>query len=58
MDKADYTDRFGASIPLTNRPSIYVELITNGATGVIRAKAKAIHRARITDWDAFEAEER
>ena len=58
MDKADYTERFGAPLPRPNRPAIYDESTAEGANGVIRATAKAIHRARITDWDAFEAVER
>ena len=58
MDKAGYTKRFGAPFPRPNRPVIYNELIADSMTGVIRAKDKAIHRARITDWDAFGATER
>ena len=58
MDKADYTDSFGAPFPRPTHPEIYDESIADGAIGVIRAKAKAIHRAHITDWDAFEAAER
>ena len=53
MDKADYTERFGAPFPRTNRPVIYKELIADGTTGVIRAKAGATHCARITDWDTL-----
>ena len=53
MEKADYTERFGALFSRLNRPAIYDESIANGATGVIRAKAEAIHCARITNWDAF-----
>ena len=53
MDKADYTDRFGALFQCLNRLAIYNGLITDSATGVIFAKAKSIHRARITDWDTF-----
>ena len=53
MYKANYTERFGAPFPRPNRPAIYDESIANGATGVIRAKAKDIHRACITDWYAF-----
>ena len=56
MDKADYTKRFSALSPRPNHLSIYNELIADGATGVIRAKA--IHCARITEWNTLEAEER
>ena len=55
MDKADYTKRFSAPFPCPNRPVIYNELIADGATGVIRAKYNAIHRACITNLGAFEA---
>ena len=58
MDKADYTKIFGALFPHLNNPVIYDELIAKSSTGVIRAKAKSIHCARITDWDAFETAER
>ena len=58
MDKADYTNRFGAPFPRPNRPVIYDKSISDGMTGVIGVKAKPIYRARITDWDAFEAVER
>ena len=58
MDRADCTDRFGALFPRLNRSAIYNESIPDGATGVICAKAKAIHRARITNWDEFDASER
>ena len=49
MYKADYSARFGALLPGLAYPEIYYELIANGATRVIRAKAEAIHRARITN---------
>ena len=59
IDKSNYTKRFGAPFSGPNRPAIYDEFIADGATGVIRAKtAEAIHRARITEWDAFEAVDR
>ena len=58
MDKADYTERFCAPFPCPKRLAKYDESIADDATGVIRAKAEAIHRACITDWDAFEAAER
>ena len=58
MDKDDCTYLFGAPFPCPKRPEIYDESIANSATGVIRAKAEAIHRSRITNWDAFEAEDR
>ena len=58
MNKANYTNRFDAPFPRPKRPAIYDESIENGATGVIHANSKAIHRGRITDWDAFEAAER
>ena len=58
MDKANYTDCLGALFPHPNRPEIYNKLIADGATGVIFAKAKAIHCARIADWDTFKAVER
>ena len=58
MEKANYTDRFGTPLPRPNCQAIYDESISDGATGVIRAKDKATHRAHITDWDAFEAAER
>ena len=58
MDKADYTERFGAPFPRLNLPAIYDKYIADGATGVVRAKAKAIHRTCITDRDAFKAAER
>ena len=57
MDKADYTEKFGAPFPHLKRPAIYEESIANGTIGVIRAKAEAINCARITDWDASEAAE-
>ena len=53
MDKTDYSERFGAPLPRPKLPAIYDESIANGATGVIRAKAEAIHCTRITDWDEF-----
>ena len=37
---------------------MYNGLIADGATGVIRTKAKAICCARITNWDVFKAAER
>ena len=55
MDKVNYTKRFGTPFPRLNRPAIHNESISEGATGVIRAKSEAIHSAQITDWDAFEA---
>ena len=58
MDKSDYTERFGAPFPRPNRLVIYDKSIVYGATGVVSAEAENIHRARITDWDAFEAAER
>ena len=58
MDKADYTNRFDAPFPRPNRPAIYDESIADGMTGVIHAKAKSIHCAHITDWDALKAAER
>ena len=58
MDKANYTDRFGAPFPRPKHSARYDELIADGATGVIRAKSEAIHCVRITEWDAFEAVER
>ena len=58
MDKADYTKRFGAPFPRPNRLAIYDESIADGATGVIRSKEEAMHCARITNWDTFEAAER
>ena len=58
MDKADYINRLGAPFPRPNRPVIYDKSISDGMTGVIGVKAKPIYRARITDWDAFEAVER
>ena len=58
MDKADYTERLGALFPRPNRLAINNESIADGATGVIRAKAESIHRAHITDWEAFEMAER
>ena len=58
MDKANYTKCFGALLPHLKRLAIYDKFIADGANGVIRAKAKAIHHARITDWDAFEAADR
>ena len=39
MDKADYTNCFGAPFPRPNCTTIYDESIANGATGVIRAKS-------------------
>ena len=53
MDKDDCTYLFGAPFPCPKRPEIYDESIANSATGVIRAKAEAIHRSRITNWDVF-----
>ena len=44
--------------PRLNHLVIYDESIADGATGMIRAKSEAIHCARITDCDAFEAGER
>ena len=58
MDKSDYTNRFGVPFPRPIHLAIYDESIADGATGVIRAKDKAIHRARITDWDMFKVAER
>ena len=58
MDKADYTKRFGAPFPRPNRPAIYDESISDGATSVVHAKAEALHCSRITNWDAFEAAEK
>ena len=58
MDKADYTDCFGAPLPCPNRPEIYDESIADGSNGVIHTKAKAIHRSCITNWDTFEAADR
>ena len=58
IDNDDYTERFGTPFPCLKRPSIYDESIADGVTGVIRTKAKAIHRARITDWDTLESAER
>ena len=58
MDKANYIESYSALFPRPNRPKIHAELIADGATGVIRAKAEAIHRANITEWDSFEAAER
>ena len=58
MDNADYSDQLIASFPCPKRPEIYDLLIADGATGVICAKAEAIHCACITDWDAYEAVER
>ena len=55
MDKVNYTERFGALFPRPNRPAIYDKSITDGATGVIRAKSEAIHFACITNRDAVEA---
>ena len=58
MDKSDYTNRFGVPFPRPKISDIYDESIADGATGVISAKAKAIHCACITDWDTFEATEK
>ena len=58
IDKANYTDQFGAPFPRSKSPAIYKKSIAEGATGVIRAKAEAIHYACITDWYTFKAEER
>ena len=58
MDKAVYTDRFGAPFPRPNGPAICDESIDDSATGVIRTKSEAIHRARLTNWDAVEAAEK
>ena len=61
MEKSDYTNCFGAPFPCPNHLEIYDKYnksIAKGAAGVIRAKAKAIHRARITEWDALKAAER
>ena len=55
MNKADYANCFGAPFPLPNHPTIYNKSTANGATGVISAKSEAVHCARITDWDEFEA---
>ena len=37
--KANYSARFVEPLPCTTRPAIYNELIAEGATSVIRAKA-------------------
>ena len=58
MENSNYTDRFSPPFPRTNRPEIYNESIADSVASVICAKAEAIHRAHITDWDAFEAVER
>ena len=58
MDKADYTNRFVAPFPHPNRLAIYDKLIADGTTGVICAKAKAIHCSCNTNWDAYKAVER
>ena len=57
MDKVDYSERFGAPLPCSKRPEIYGKSIADSATGVIRAKDKAIYWAHITDWDTYEAAE-
>ena len=49
MDKSDYSSQFGAPFPHPTRPEIYDELID---------KAEALHRAYITDWNAYKLAER
>ena len=49
MDKANYTERFGAQLTRPKILAIYNISIADGATGAIRAKTEAIHRAHITN---------
>ena len=49
MYKANYTERFGAQLTRPKILAIYNISIADGATGAIRAKTEAIHRAHITN---------
>ena len=49
MDKANYTERFGAQLTRPKILAIYNISIADGTTGAIRAKTEAIHRAHITN---------
>ena len=50
MDKDDYKVRYGAKFPKTTRPAVYNKDISNNATNVVRAKAEAVHMAKVADY--------
>ena len=55
MDKVESSARFVSLFPHATHPAIYDELIADGATSVIRTEAEDVHRAHITNFDAYEA---
>ena len=58
MDEDDYKVRYGAKFPNTTRPAIYNKWISNKSTNLVRAKAEAVHTAKIVDYQLFAAAKR
>ena len=58
MDEDDYKVRYGAKFPNTTRPAIYNKCISNKSTNLVRAKAEAVHTAKIVDYQLFAAAKR
>ena len=54
-EKDDYKALNGTKFTNTNRTAIYDEDISNNATNVVRAKAKAVQMAKIADYQLFAA---
>ena len=56
----EYHARYGTAFPVeaSNRPVIYDKSIAETATAGVRAKAEAIHQAKLEDWKFFNCAQR
>ena len=56
----EYNARYGTAFPVkaSNRPAIYDDDIAADATAGVRAKAEAIHQAKLEDWKFFDCAQR
>ena len=56
----EYHARYGTAFPVkaSKRPAIYDESIAVDATADVRAKAEAIHQAKLEDWKFFNCAQR
>ena len=53
MDKENYKQRYLAKFTTPTKPSVYNLKIPNSATNLVRAKAEAVHTAKIVDCLLF-----
>ena len=55
MDEEDYKHHYRTKFPTPTKPAVYDKAILNNTTNVAWSKAKAIHTAKIVDYQLFAA---